>query len=159
MMDPQKFDTTEVELPEVVTSALKARYGAVPAVSPETDRAILADAQRHLSARVPPVRRYRRWVSWRWAAIGSTIAAASVAMLVWTTQPMSPRSESPVALQSPLPQTDDNDVDRNGRVDILDAFAIARQIRSGDPRARDVNHDGRLDQQDVDLVAREAVML
>ena len=52
-----------------------------------------------------------------------------------------------------------SDLDLNGRVDILDAFAMARQFRDGDTEARDFNHDGRFDELDIDLVAREAVKL
>ena len=52
-----------------------------------------------------------------------------------------------------------SDVDLNGRVDILDAFAMARQLRDGSGEARDFNHDGRFDKLDIDLVAREAVKL
>ena len=52
-----------------------------------------------------------------------------------------------------------SDVDLNGSVDILDAFAMARQIRSGRDKSYDINHDGRFDQLDIDIVAREAVKL
>jgi hypothetical protein len=51
------------------------------------------------------------------------------------------------------------DLDQSGRVDILDAFAMARLIRDGGSGAPDVNRDGRLDHLDIDLVAGEAVML
>ena len=51
------------------------------------------------------------------------------------------------------------DVDLNGRVDILDAFAMARQLRDGRGEARDFNHDGRFDKFDIDVVALEAVKL
>jgi hypothetical protein len=52
------------------------------------------------------------------------------------------------------------DLDRNGRVDILDAFQLAREIeRGGAPRGRDQNGDGRVDRADVDQLAHLAVRL
>jgi hypothetical protein len=51
------------------------------------------------------------------------------------------------------------DVDHNGRVDIIDAYALAVQLRSGlkpDP-AFDVNGDGKVDERDVEEIARRSV--
>ena len=53
------------------------------------------------------------------------------------------------------------DIDGSGRVDILDAFALAKQIKSGrqlDSRW-DINSDGGIDDRDVDAVALAAVSL
>ena len=52
------------------------------------------------------------------------------------------------------------DLDGNGRVDILDAFAVAREIRSGRNQSEfDINGDGRLTQADVNEIAQRAVTL
>ncbi len=53
------------------------------------------------------------------------------------------------------------DIDLNGRVDILDAFKLARHIESdARPDARwDINGDGLVNRTDVDNVARAAVRL
>ena len=52
------------------------------------------------------------------------------------------------------------DLDGNGRVDILDAFAIAREIQNGRNQPRfDINGDGRLTQADVNEIAQRAVTL
>jgi hypothetical protein len=51
------------------------------------------------------------------------------------------------------------DVDRSGRVDILDAFALARRIQQGTAGGFDLNRDGVVDKLDVDLVAARAVRL
>ena len=51
------------------------------------------------------------------------------------------------------------DVDRSGRVDILDAFALARRIQQGTAGGFDLNRDGVVDKLDVDLVAAQAVRL
>ncbi len=52
------------------------------------------------------------------------------------------------------------DLDRSGRVTILDAFALARQLDSGSsPAASDFNGDGLIDRGDVDAIAMLAVRL
>ena len=52
------------------------------------------------------------------------------------------------------------DFDRSGRVDILDAFALARQLDSDVvPTLGDFNGDGRIDRADVDAIAMAAVRL
>ena len=53
------------------------------------------------------------------------------------------------------------DIDGDGRLDILDAFALARHLETrADLDARDdINHDGHVDQDDVAALARAAVAL
>ncbi|HLY07978.1 MAG TPA: dockerin type I domain-containing protein [Planctomycetota bacterium] len=53
------------------------------------------------------------------------------------------------------------DVDRNGRVDIVDAYALAVRLRSGEKMdlIYDVNGDGRVDERDVEEIARRSVSL
>ena len=52
------------------------------------------------------------------------------------------------------------DLDGNARVDILDAFAIAREIQNGrNQPGFDINGDGRLTQADVNEIAQRAVTL
>ena len=53
------------------------------------------------------------------------------------------------------------DFDRDGRVDILDAFALARRIEEGGESSRrwDLNEDGAVDRRDVDAIAMAAVSL
>ena len=57
------------------------------------------------------------------------------------------------------PRFERADVDRSGRVDILDAFALARRIQQGTAAGFDLNRDGVVDKLDVDLVAAQAVRL
>jgi len=51
------------------------------------------------------------------------------------------------------------DVDHNGKVDILDAFVVAKLVETGKKvdEAYDVNGDGKVDQADVDRIAHAAV--
>jgi hypothetical protein len=53
------------------------------------------------------------------------------------------------------------DVNRDNTVDILDAFALARQIEGAQvvPASYDFNNDGAIDRADVDWVARVSVKL
>ncbi len=52
------------------------------------------------------------------------------------------------------------DVDRSGRVDIVDALLLARAVEAGRaPSALDLDRDGDVDQGDVDRVAALAVQL
>jgi len=57
--------------------------------------------------------------------------------------------------------TQSKDLDRNGRVDILDAFHLARKLQAGDviPRDLDVNGDGMVNRKDIEAIAVEAVAL
>ena len=53
-----------------------------------------------------------------------------------------------------------SDLDHNGRVDILDAFHLARQLDADiAPAAGDINSDGRIDRADVEAIAMKAVTL
>ena len=148
MTNPQDFDGSESALPEAFRSAMRSRYGPVPDVTPEIDRAILADARRHLLTNAPIIKR-RRFSAWKLTALASTMVAAAVLFLA-----LSPKSED--GPQESVAQ----DLDGNGRVDILDAFVMAREIRSGRGQSiHDVNGDGQLDQTDINEIAQRAVML
>jgi hypothetical protein len=53
------------------------------------------------------------------------------------------------------------DLNRDGQIDILDAFVLARQVKQGDsPDKRlDLNGDGVIDEKDVATIAAHAVKL
>lgn len=163
MKDDMDFEDINVELPDAVKAALKKRFGPVPDVPSNIDQLILADARRHFEQHGPGAQRptrHRRVSRWQWTLIGSSLAAACV--LFFAMKPQPPQFEHTFAARSVAVSADaesTSDVDRNGRVDILDAFAMARQIRSGQGTRYDMNHDGRLDTLDIDIVAREAVKL
>lgn len=145
MLNPEELDDLP-ELPSSLASELKSRYGPVPEIPEAIDRAILADAQRHLHQTIP-VRARANW-RWRFAVIGSSVAAAC--MLLFALNRLEPQQPASVA----------RDLDGNGRVDILDAFAIAREIQHGrNQPGFDINGDGRLTQADVNEIAQRAVTL
>ncbi len=163
MNDKMESDEFGEDLPDAVKAALRNRFGSVPEVPSNIDQSILADARRHFEQHGPAALRLtkrRRVSAWQWTAIGSTVAAACV--LFFALKPDQLQQVNSFAASSPGVAADaqlTSDVDFNGRVDILDAFAMARQIRSGREKSYDINHDGRFDVTDVDIVAREAVKL
>lgn len=113
------------------------------AVPPVVDAAILALARRELGRRRrAPLRR----LFWRGAAAAALVVAVGLgAWLGWG---------RPGAIVA-------HDVDRSGRVDILDAYTLALALESGQAAGQgwDFNADGAIDRADVDLVARESVAL
>lgn len=118
-------------------------------VPPEVDRSVLKRAERRF-------RRIRARKPWTlWSAIAACIALGLATF--WTLDPGRPAPQQELN-SSPLTQ---EDVDGNGSVNVLDAFALARWIKSGDslqPRL-DMNRDGLIDTQDIDHVAFKAVRL
>ena len=147
MTNPQDFNESESALPDAFRSAMKSRYRPVADVPSETDHVILTDARRHFSTSNPLIRR-RRFAAWKLTALASTMAAAAVLFLAL----------SPKSVDGPR-ETVAQDLDGNGRIDILDAFVMAREIRSGRGKViHDVNGDGQLDQADINEIAQRAVM-
>lgn len=109
-----------------------------------------ADASVLLRCRatIAQARRRRRLLHWAGAAAS---LAAMIAVAVVVLHDRRPTRTTPtVALRE--------DLDGNGRVDILDAFWLARRIgKEPSQPAWDVNGDGKVDQQDIDAIAADAV--
>jgi hypothetical protein len=94
----------------------------------------------------------------------ATWAVAAVAILAFASALLLGRREQPSADQFarvPALREDDAaaaDLDRDGRVTVLDAFALARSLeRHAGAGAIDVNHDARVDENDVETVLATAV--
>ncbi len=130
-------------------AALGSRNIEVPR---DIDDAVMAAARSALSERRRGRIAARRWARW-------TAAAAGLALVVWIG---SLRSRQPIVQPAALRllASVPGDLDRSGRVDILDAFALARQLDSNiAPTLGDFNGDGRIDHADVDAIAMAAVRL
>ncbi len=160
---------------------LKSIYRPAVSVPPEVDRAVLDQAHQHFS------RRYKTRRRFRWAA--SIAAAAAVVIFAFIfniarepttkmareTAQDAPRRSTSYTARKPTPAVVSSviaqaraDIDRNGRVDILDAFKLARHVESADrtetnsslrKQGWDINGDGVVNSDDVDLVALSAVRL
>ena len=160
------------DLPPRLAQDLAALYPA-PRVPAAVDAKVLALTQSSVAsfaARGNQAQRRRFSRPLRW--VGAGAAAAAVAALVVialkpphtrpapTTPDLEARSQPTVVAPPALADARPGDVNRNGTVDILDAFELAKKIESAQnrgPRWEDVNGDGVLDKSDVDRIAGMAV--
>lgn len=135
-------------------------------VPSHVDRAVAEAARQHLAPR--PRRLW--WV--RWTVPATAAAAILLAVSAWwfggqSTSENAPAPLAPFAAQAPRVVGVSHvslaraDIDRNGTVNILDAFTLARHIASKRPSEAnwDMNADGLVDRRDVDTVAFAAVRL
>jgi hypothetical protein len=138
------------------TEDMRTLFKPQLSVPPEVDRAILDRASRHFAGREFAKIGRRRF---RWVALWKVAAAAAVVIFAFSLD-LHHKSEQSVHY-SAIAGADAVDFDHNGRVDILDAFKLARQIElASDSRADlDINGDGLIDRGDVDMVALAAVSL
>jgi len=140
MNDTDSLERDEAELlaPQRLTDDLSALYRVDLAVPTEIDDAVRAMSRRHFAARTR-VRYVGRWLA--------AAAVAAVVLVVFWAATMRGRPRE--------------DIDGSGRVDILDAFALARAIDQKTPTKRqwDVNADGAVNRADVDAIALAAVRL
>lgn len=122
----------------------------------EIDRAADDSVRAAIRAHYAGFPRRRLAHRWRIVSIGTAAAAAVVlAVILWELQPSTVPSPS-LALHQPA------DFDRSGRVDILDAYRLARRLQSPQPpidSSFDINADGTVDGGDVDAIAMQAVSL
>lgn len=151
------------DLPEALTRDLQALYARDVRVAESIDAAILADARAGFARR----RRFR--LALRGALVASGAAAAALVVLAVRLGgsdpgsgrfPVARHESAPQASRAAAPLARAEDVDHSGRVDILDAFVVARLLEVQgrlDEQAHDVNGDGKVDQSDVDRIAMVAV--
>ena len=113
------------------------------------------DEQILNAARDHSVRRNRM----RWTiryAVGSVAAAAAVILIAIKMN----RHDQPI-VNNPAPAiATAEDFNRDGKLDMIDAFLMARKVVSAETSQEwDFNHDGAVDTKDVDVVAFAAVKL
>lgn len=136
----------EPQAPAELVRALRAIHAPGESVPTKVDERILSSARRQLASG-------RRRFNWRFATIGALAAAVAIVFILpeFVTHTPPPRVMPVLS----------NDIDGNGRIDILDAFALARHIERREETAAgwDVNADGQIDRRDVDALAKIAVRL
>jgi len=133
-----------LEAPPRLVSALKEISHRDVFIPPHVDRTILKAVQERLSPRAKlRFGNFRHWMLWQ-ALAAACVFVACIAWLL-TTRPHYARE----------------DLNHDGKVDILDAFALARQVNSSAPLSTtsDINGDGVVDGRDVALIAAHAVQL
>jgi hypothetical protein len=139
-----------------LSADLDALFEPTHPVPPEVDRGVLEKAGRHFVAVRSSEGGRRRF---RWAAVWKVAAAAAVVIFAFSldlTEKSGPATDLsvPAGIQA-------GDIDLSGRVDILDAFKLARHIESAGSVEEnwDINGDGLVNRDDVDIVAFAAVRL
>ncbi len=116
----------------------------------EVDQAVLRNATKALARTEPTRFTYGKPIAW-------LAAAASLTLVIWISGQF--RSSTTTPLQATVASTP-GDLDLNGRVDILDAFQLARELDDDiAPTAGDINADGVIDRADVEAIAMKAVTL
>lgn len=135
----------DLEAPPRLIAALKEASRRDIFVPPYVDRAILKTARGHLHKPASPSFVFRRWILW------PALAAVCVLIICVVRLDMTPAQ----------PRYAREDLNHDGKVDILDSFALARELKAGKqlPAAYDINGDGVVDERDVALIAAHAVEL
>jgi hypothetical protein len=122
-------------------------------VPPEVDRVIMDKAHQHFGQKHWRHRVFRHIRLWKVAAAAAVIILAFSLNLT--------QKSGPTTSSLELVKARAVDIDENGQVDILDAFKLARYVESagGADKKWDINGDGLVNSEDVDLVAKAAVRL
>ena len=134
--------------PSKLVSALKRLPKPPVFVPPTVDDAILHAARRHLSSQQKPGFKWLLFIRWGFAV-------AALALLFAITPKLLRRTGSTA------PEFVREDLNHDGQVDVLDAFALARELKTGahpNPQL-DINGDGAVDDKDVATLAARAVSL
>ena len=140
----EQNETDEPQLPARLSKELKTLYAPSRLIPPQVDDAVLAQAREHLGSFARSrILHFRRWL-----AAAALVALAAVLGSLWL-------------FSRRLPEVAREDINRDGRVDVLDAFALARRLQQGvaTDRLFDLNGDGVVDQKDIDAITTRVVKL
>ena len=169
-MQNEQHKDEELEAPPKLVAALKQLPRESVFVPPTLDEALMKSARQHLGPAENKRPTWLRLMPWTVATAG--LAAAVLLVFPHATQFLGFGQATKVArrgLESPSrsriqPQGlaySREDLNRDGIVDILDAFMLARKLQgasSVDPNL-DVNGDGVVDHRDIETIAAHAVSL
>jgi hypothetical protein len=155
--DPSKNLRTGLQFPDKLIEDIKNLHKQTAQIPPEVDRTIINRAHEHFAQKEFNKTKKRRF---RLVHLWKVAAAAAVIILAFSLD-LTHKSEQQFSLSSISYEDQDTDIDRNGRVDILDAFTLAKQIESDryNEAECDINGDGMVDNKDIDAVALAAVRL
>lgn len=160
----QPNDDEPIDAPRELIDALADLNNERIFIPPSVDESIMAEARKHLGP--APVRKKPTNLI-AWSGWGGALAASVVLVVSLTLRNRQPfdaaQSEStPVAeMASASPVYKREDINQDQSVDILDAFALARQIEGGGAvqSKMDFNNDGVIDRGDVDWIAQSSVKI
>ena len=139
-----------LEAPPRLVAALQRLSQEAVFIPPTADEAVLWAARRHLER--------PRQVGWGWFRFLPWVAAAATVVLILAL-PLCFKQRAPGPSRDPTLAR--GDLNHDGRVDVLDAFALARQLKQGKGKdlQLDLNGDGVVDERDVETLAARAVKL
>jgi hypothetical protein len=148
-MPDHNHDEEALGAPAKLLSALKQSSKASLFVPPTVDEAILHAARRHLSPQQKPGFKWLLFIRWGFAV-------AALAFLLAIAPKLLRRTGS-----TARPEFAREDLNHDGQVDVLDAFALARELKSKahPDQQLDVNGDGVVDERDVASLVARAVSL
>src|SRR5262245_2313029 len=146
--DPNtRRDGEEPRMPPKLVAALKELPERRVFVPPTVDEAVLSAARRQLAPQPRPGFGWLR-SPLTWPAFAAACLAL-IGLIYFFAKP-----------GHGTPDLTREDLNRDGQVDILDAFQLARELRAGQkPTGRDLNGDGVVDQRDAARIATHAVKL
>ena len=146
----------DLTAPTGLSADLKSVFAPQRPVPPKVDRAVLDQANRHFVAVRFSKGGRRRF---RWSVVWKVAAAAAIVLFAFSFDLT--KKPKPALDRSAAAGIQAVDIDQNGRVDILDAFTLARDIESAGPIKKDwdINGDGKVNRDDIDAVAFAAVRL
>ena len=169
-MDNGQRNHETLEGPPRLAAALKQLRPESIFVPPTVDEAVLKVARQHLCR---PERKRANW----FRLMPWTVAGAAVAVAVLLVSPYAKdflrfgpsrktasrgwQNNSGTQSQSQGLASASEDLNHDGKVDILDALMLARKLQGAhifDPHL-DVNGDGIIDHRDVEAIAAHAVSL
>src|SRR5207249_1277565 len=133
-----------LEAPAKLVTALRELPRERVFIPPTLDETVLGMARKHLGGAEERPFDWFRLIPW-------AAAVAMLTLLLFLAQLfIKPASRAPRTATFAR-----EDVNHDGRVDILDAFALARQLKSGTAKDLhlDVNRDGLIDERDVTAIA------
>jgi len=144
----------DLRIPSKLSADLNALFEPQFGVPPEVDRAVMNRASKHFTPLQSGKGRLLR-IHWVWRI------AAAAAVIIFAFSLDLTKQTGPATDSFSLSKTQAADIDRNGRVDILDAFKLAKHIETAGPAETewDINGDGLVNRNDVDEVAFAAVSL
>ncbi len=149
-------DGEEPKAPAKLVAALKEPSARRVFVPPSVDAAVLRAAQQHFAPASLSLSNGER------AGVRGTLARLLRPWLLWPTVATACLALAGLAYfvsRSSYQQFAREDLNHDGRVDILDAFKLARKIQSGETPDTDLNQDGVTDRLDAELIATHAVKL
>ena len=127
------------------------------AVPQSADSAVMAIIDRQVGERKRKASAGRVFVFLRRVGAVAAAAAIVVGLGVWFYPGSSGPAAKPVIVSV---VTHEADIDGDGKVDVVDAYLLARKLKAGDVDiACDLNHDGSVDDKDVEVIAKLAVSL